>query len=132
VKVDSELGTAGKARIVQVGTEKQAGTVVLPTLDWLTRTGRAPNRRGGLQSFIDAPTRRCCSCINQQQKRPRWLHPSSTPRRMYALDVAEPPAPLILLFYQVEIRLIQILIIVIPLTAAHAARQYHETVAIAG
>jgi hypothetical protein len=36
------------------------------------------------------------------------LHPSQTPRKMYA-DVAEPPAPLILLFYQVEIRLIQFL-----------------------
>jgi len=29
------------------------------------------------------------------------------PAQIYALDVAEPPAPLILLFYQVEIRLIQ-------------------------
>jgi hypothetical protein len=45
---------------------------------------------------------------NQQQKRPRWLHPSRTPRKMYA-DVAKPPAPLILLFYQVEIRLLQFL-----------------------
>jgi hypothetical protein len=45
---------------------------------------------------------------NQQQKCPRWLRPSRAPRKMYA-DVAEPPAPLILLFYQVEIRLIQFL-----------------------
>jgi hypothetical protein len=45
---------------------------------------------------------------NQQQKRPRGLHRLSAPCKMYK-DVAEPPAPLFLLFYQVEIRLIQFL-----------------------
>jgi hypothetical protein len=45
---------------------------------------------------------------NQQQKRLRGLQPLSTPRKIDA-DVAEPPAPLILLFYQFEIRLIQFL-----------------------
>jgi hypothetical protein len=48
VKRDSGLAAAGKASIVQVSAEKQARTVVLPSLDWLKRSGRAPGTRGGL------------------------------------------------------------------------------------
>jgi hypothetical protein len=108
VKRDSGLAAAGKASIVQVSAEKQARTVVLPSLDWLKRSGRAPGTRGGLQPFVEVPTRRCCSCSKSAAKTPASVATfNSTPRGMYALDVAEPPAPLILLFYQVEIRLIQ-------------------------
>jgi len=41
---------------------------------------------------------------NQQQNHPSWLPPSSTLRKMYEVDLAEPPAPLMRLIYQGESR----------------------------
>lgn len=59
-----------------------------------------------MQPFIEAPTLRCCSCSKSAAKTPASVALFIDSRKIYA-DVAEPPAPLILLFYQVEIRLIQ-------------------------
>jgi hypothetical protein len=44
---------------------------------------------------------------NQQHERMHWLYPSSAPRKMYTDVIEPPPTPLILLFYQAEIRLTQ-------------------------
>ena len=72
-------------------------------LDWPKHSGRAPSRRGGLQPFIEAPTRCRCSCSKSAGKTPAWVAPFIDPRKVHGVERGVRAAPLILPFYPVEI-----------------------------
>ena len=124
----------GKVRIVQFGTEKQARTVVLPALDWLKRSERAPSRRDGLQPFIEASTSRCCSCSISAVKTAAlvatFIDPAQDVHSRRCRTARTPDSPV--LSGRDQASPIPSSKFLNSLTAADAAQQYNETVAIAG
>ncbi|MGA8656383.1 MAG: hypothetical protein WB586_09555, partial [Chthoniobacterales bacterium] len=124
----------GKVRIVQFGTEKQARTVVLPALDWLKRSERAPSRRDGLQPVIEASTSRCCSCSKSAARTPAlaatFIDAAQDVRTRRGRTARTPDSPV--LSGRDQASPIPSSRFLNSLTAADAARQYNETVAIAG